>query len=119
MGINLIQGNAIAGSVETNLGDITVCSYNLSDNNSIRVEVYCVLQRTNSSTKTTFRLYTNITKISSILYTDTIYKTHEEGSTGLDVTLNITDNTVEAVTTSPDGNTYRVACIMKIYSINL
>ena len=115
----LIAGMQTAGSAESASGDVTICSWEIPQNTTVRVEIVCELQRTTSSSKSTYILAGMFYRIAgNATLIDSTIKYNEEGSTaGYEVVLTTDGTSVIAKTASPDGNTYRVVGYMKIYSV--
>jgi len=115
----LTNGMQVVGSVEASSNGITVCSWDIPEDTSARVEVTCLLQKTTGAVNTSYKLATNVYNLDgyATLVGD-IIKYNEEGSTsGFEVTLDVNNNSIYATTTSTDGDTYRVVCLMDVYSV--
>jgi hypothetical protein len=115
---SLVNGFQVSGSINSDDTAI-VCSWDASTISFARVEAVCVFQRTNNTTRTSYRLAANVSYHDGYVeIISDILNFAEEGSTsGLGVTIT-TDgyDSVRLELINPDGNTYRVNGNMFIYT---
>ncbi len=115
----LIQGIKTTGTVATAANGVNVCSWAVPLETFARVEATCLFQKVNGQISSSYKLAANVyNQDGYATIVGDVSKYNEEGTTsGFEVILAVTNDNIYATTASADGNIYRVACSMEIYSV--
>jgi hypothetical protein len=117
---DLSLGIVSAGSTQTSSADVTICSWTVPNNTTVRVAVNCIVQKVVDSTiKSSYVLTATLKKATgdvSIAAGPTTIRT-EVSSAAMTITMGVSGNNIIIKTATPDGTYHRVSAFIEAYIV--